>query len=398
MAGERLRGLIVVASVLVVAGVAAPIWGVYSTSVAAPGILAHCRPTEVTGTAPVNVTFLETGLPNGTAWSASIGLNNSTSHVVTWGNSNNSSLIFQMRPGIYDFNVSNVSLPAVLYVPGPASGCLLVAGNSTTAQIAFEALPLHVVTFDAIGLPLGAGWGFTLVGGPSIRWAVGGASPSLNVNVPSGTYSFSIQNGSNYTNIFVPDPAAGTLVVGGQNVTVNITFSRVAMYWFTIVESGLPPGSLWCGGFTYTNGGTSICTPINSVSFPVPNGTYDYAAQNATNGFALYVPTPSQGTVVVSGANVTVSVSYAYVPTYNLTFVASGLPGGAFWNVVVTSPAIGNSSYSGALVGNTVTLPLLPNGTYTYLVYPVPAGYVATPASGTVVIAGSNQTVDVTFS
>ncbi|MCI4337271.1 MAG: hypothetical protein L3K17_08840 [Thermoplasmata archaeon] len=76
--------------------------------------------------------------------------------------------------------------------------------------------------------------------------------------------------------------------------------------------------------------------------------------------------------------------------TYALVFVAEDLPSGVTWSVTLTASGGLESSTNSTLVFHE------PSGSYAYLVAAV-AGYTVDPASGTVVLNGAGNTVDLAF-
>jgi YVTN family beta-propeller protein len=93
---------------------------------------------------------------------------------------------------------------------------------------------------------------------------------------------------------------------------------------------------------SFGNGGvnptSASATPANvstagggSAAALLPNGTYDFAVRPVLVGMTDYLPTPSRGTVTVSGGSVTIAVHFSAVPTYRVVFRETGLALGAEW-------------------------------------------------------------------
>ncbi|MEM0129120.1 MAG: hypothetical protein QXG65_03010 [Thermoplasmata archaeon] len=120
-------------------------------------------------------------------------------------------------------------------------------------------------------------------------------------------------------------------------------------YTVTFAESGLPSGT----GRTVTlNGGSQ-----STISFAEPNGTYAFAVTAVTG----YSASPSSGTILVNGANVTEAIVSAKETTYSVAFHERGLPPGTPWSVTFNA-----RSENGT--GSTLTFPAIPNGSYSYAI------------------------------
>ncbi|MFY9716752.1 MAG: hypothetical protein WAK40_02290 [Thermoplasmata archaeon] len=278
----------------------------------------------------------------------------------------------------------------------------------------------YVITFSESGLPTGTNWSVSLFG-DSVRsdWQSNGSSnETIGFSLPNGTYDYSVSNTSNATAVFSATPSSGQVTVDGSPATVPVAFSVEPLYDVLFVESGLSSGTFWsaelsslengsglggtsawspsCLGTTYWNGSTTT-----EVAFAVPDGSYNFSIGNVTNESALYVPSPASGNVTVNGTSVTLYVSFASVPLYNLTFDETGLPVGAsngtFWYVVISNTSSGwffNVSSNSSLGF------IVPNGTYNFTVGNVSTNgsfYVPAPISGNVSVNGSDVVVSVSF-
>lgn len=336
-----------------------------------------------------NLTFEETGLPNGTFWFASISNDSFGGNTTA---TTNSSLSFEVPNGTYSFTVGTPFLhpfpgPTAAplcshgngsgnwtyggyYVATPGSGNVTVNGTNVTVEIAFAPLTYRTVTFDETGLPNGTFWSVQLSGPGYGGWGWGwGARPSwggwtywagstnstVDFAVPTGDYNFTIGNLTLDGAEYVASPSNGTVVQNGTDVVVPVAFSRVALFTLTFEETGLPNGTLW--SVTIGNASTGLLFGAgwgSAISFLVPNGSYGFSVNGPGNyppvavppgpfcpngsgggssaGGAL-LPTPPNGTVTVDGANVSVEIAFAPATLYTVTFTESGLPNGTFWQV-----------------------------------------------------------------
>lgn len=166
----------------------------------------------------------------------------------------------------------------------------------------------------------------------------------------------------------------------GKSPNGHGTSPAHGLYGITFTESGLASGTAWQVELAGSLRGSTSSTLL----FTEPNGTYAWTA--SASG---YVATPASGRVTVSGGNQSAPVTFALptAPEYGLTFNESGLPSGTAWQVNLTG-AVHTS------LGSSIRA-TEPNGTYAWTASA--SGYVASPASGTVVVSGQNLSVAIVF-
>ncbi len=187
--------------------------------------------------------------------------------------------------------------------------------------------PSYPVIFAESGLPSGTPWSVTLNG-----QLLSSSGTQIYFSESSGTYPFTVGSVDGY----VATPSSGSVTVNGAAVLVNITFSP-RMYPIEFVELGLPTGALWNVSLnSYTKNSTT-----GSISFSEPNGSYSFTV-GIHNG---YRASPYSSTVNVTGANVTVRISFSIV-TYPVTFSESGLPSGVIWSVEISGLSLQTNSTS----------------------------------------------------
>jgi thermopsin len=309
------------------------------------------------------LSFNETGLPTGTNWS-----------VVLGGAQNRStglSVVFLEPNGTYPFTLGVV--PG--FLAHPASGQTTVNGGAMSVAVLFTPVRYNV-TFVASGLPNGTRWSVTVGGLPE-----GTTSSSLLFEEPNGSYPYAVGPVPGYTS----SPSTGTLTVSGDNQSVRIVFSPVAPgeYTVTFTEAGLAPGTPW----SVDIGTVPYNSTMSVLSFTERNGTYRYSV-GAVVGYA---ESPPSGEFNVTGGGLRVALTFSAVPPvfYPISFTEQGLPNGTDWSV-----AIGGVTHISS--SDQITFLEL-NGTYQFAVGSID-GYVVTPGSGPVVLAGSGRNVALTFS
>jgi outer membrane protein assembly factor BamB len=122
------------------------------------------------------------------------------------------------------------------------------------------------------------------------------------LNVTDGTLVWSYQTGG-----FVgasPAIADGDMYIGSYDGKLY-AFGTPEPATVTFTVSGLPSGTDW----SVTFDGTTQSSTTDTITFTdVTYGTYAYSVGDVTN----YVPSPAAGTVTVSGANVTQSITFQF--------------------------------------------------------------------------------------
>jgi thermopsin len=331
-----------------------------------------------------HVTFTETGLSAGASWTMKIlgvpvyeplpvltytSPNTNTTTVTTSG--------FWLPNGTYSFVVS--TSPAG-FAPNPAVGTVTVNGGSVSVPTIVYSKGF-VVTFTESGLPTGVTWYVNITGQNPLQSTVTATAKTITVTLANGTYTYTAV--SNRVAWIATD--SGTFTVSGAALGVSIPFSYT--YPVSFSESGLPSGLTWQVTFNgvtkslTTNGGT------DTLNFaPEANGTYSYTV--APNAGYHQSTIPYSGTLTVSGAPLSESLSYAGF-TYSVTFKESGLPAGLTWTVTV-------DAVTQHLTTNGGTDSLVfaaQNGSNSYTIAGNAGWHQATlPYSGSVVVSGAAVT------
>ncbi len=256
-----------------------------------------------------NVTFTETGLPNGTYWSVALG--------GSWSGgqgafTNATTITRSLTNGTYAYSVPSVWTPSGVYGASPSSGTVTVNGSAVSVAISFAPLTFSTVSFVETGLPNGTFWSVSLLGAGwgGFAWN-GSAGTAVNFTVANGTYPFSIGQVWTSTGLYAATPASGNVTVNGSAVTVDVSFTSVPLYNVSFVESGLPNGTRW-SAVAYGNGTfAGAASTTTTLNLSLPNGTYTFTLGWAWSAGTLYSPSPASGTIAVSGAATSVNVTYS---------------------------------------------------------------------------------------
>ena len=157
----------------------------------------------------------------------------------------------------------------------------------------------------------------------------------------------------------------------GPQETFDVNFHAV----------GLPAGTTW----SVTLGGVTESSPVSTITFAEPLGTYDYRV-GALPGWTSSPPT---GNVTVTAAAYNVSVTFSAV-LYEVVLSAGGLSASTVWSASLNGV---NQSTSGPSL-----IFWLPNGTYPYAFHDV-TGYrlPSTEATGLLPVAGASTSLGITY-
>jgi hypothetical protein len=309
------------------------------------------------------VSFQEEGLPAGTGWSVGI----AGSSVA----STNSTLAFAEANGSYAFRVGEV--PG--WTVASFYGILTVTGGAVLETLHWIEVN-YTVSFEENGLPNGTGWWINVSVVPGLYFEELGSfsqGGTLNLTEPNGTFAFNATDAAtSYRS------QGGSFQVDGLNATVTVLFTEVT-YAVQVTAVGLPTGTNW----SISVGGHAAYSTGANLTLQEPNGTYPYVVGDVPGWTA---GNPSSW-FSVNGAPVGVLISWTAV-TYEVTFYEQGLPHGSSWSVTLRG-----SSRTGT---GPLTFGLLPNGTYTYVVGPVP-GEAMEPGSGSIEVNGSDAIQFITF-
>ncbi len=241
------------------------------------------------------VAFLGQGLPGGVPWSVTL---NGTPQAAS-----GDQVLFSEPNGTYRYVVGAV--PG--YSASPRNGSLTVAGSEASVTIRWG-VTTYTVTFSETALPAGSSWSV------SVNGTVGtSTTPAIAFMEPNGTFPYTVDAVTGYN----ATPTSGNVSVDGGPAmetilfTVNASGNPPPTSWnVTFSETGLPSGTLW----SVTFDGVPQAASGSLVFSGNPNGTYVYSVGPVVG----FTPTPTQGTVTVSGAAVSESV------VFNATAPSSG--------------------------------------------------------------------------
>ncbi len=172
-----------------------------------------------------SVTFTETGVPNGTAWSVEI---NGSSHASTTPH-----LAVSLLNGTYPWTLG----------PGPTGyrllsstgGSIKVNGSAQSVDVRFAAV--FAVRFMESGLPAGVNWSVTF-NGTTVT------ANTSTIRFVAGNGSYAYQVASTQTQYTVT-PVHGMFTVSPTNTSLAVQFSHVATT--PPATSAAPPPYLWYG-------------------------------------------------------------------------------------------------------------------------------------------------------
>ncbi|EQD72490.1 thermopsin precursor, partial [mine drainage metagenome] len=301
------------------------------------------------------VTFTQSGLPAGTTWWVNL-----TNGVSLRGTG--STVNIPEPNGSYAYSVGTADKTY-----RANGGTFVVNGAPVSLSVTFVRVT-YAVSFTEQRLPSGTMWWVNLTNGESFS----GTGTSITFSEPNGSYAFLVSAPG-----YLAFPATGNFTIAGGSTSRAITFVQ-ATYPVRFTESGLPNGTSW----SVTLGGVTQSSTTTVIDFQEPNGSYTYRL--ASNMPEYGAP---GGSFVVTGSPVFVYVTFTKL-TYTVTFSESGLPSGTNWSVTLNG--VTSSSTRGSISFVEV------NGTFTWSVG-VQVGYRATPASGTLTVAGGPVAESIAF-
>ena len=307
-----------------------------------------------------NITFIESGLYNGTLWYVNLSNKESFS-------SNTNTISFMELNGTYNFNVSKTNQ---YKITENSSGTITISGNNQTVNVEYAPV-LYRVTFTESGLTYRNRWYVNLTDGQSFN----STGTSISINEINGTYDYSITA----LNRYQITPSSGEINITGTDKAISITFKP--FYKIIFSETGLNDGQTWYINLTT---GASYQSSGDTIQFYETNATYYYSISTSDH---IYSPTKSLGHFTVNGHSTSVSIKFNTV-NYTITFEQHGLPYGTLWYVNLTN----GMSYSS--IHNNITISET-NGTYYYYIATVNKTYYAPP--GSVTVNGNSQTKVIDF-
>ncbi len=312
------------------------------------------------------VTFSETGLPEETFWSVTIGaqLASTTSPFLQFGLANGDYQFLAQAPG-YSFD--------------PDSGTFTVDGGPLTIHLV--ATPyLWEVSFVESGVLPGDAWTVTFNGSTQSSVAAG-PTDEIDFSAENGTYEYAIDCGP----LYLTDPTEGHLTVGGMDVAIGVTCTPL----FTVTfeqssESQAPEDSPWSVVFDGTVG--TAMSGDGAIDFNVTEGMYRYSIGSLPG----FVPSMRSGEVIVTDNDVSVEVTFLQV-NYVVAVNETGLPHGVNWAITLNgTPYVASAGYP--------VVARFPNGTYDYELRDVPGYHQDTvPYQGAFFLNGTGISVLLDF-
>jgi Cellulase (glycosyl hydrolase family 5) len=267
-----------------------------------------------------SVTFVEGGLPAGSAWSIIV-RNQSITSAAT-------SLSFQEANGSYGYRIGLV--PGYRVV-GTNTG-FVVHGAPTSVTVSFERT-LYLVIWNETGLWKGLTWNVVVDGA-----RYNSTSSWVTAKLANGSYVSTIRGSEDWS----ARQGQVNFSVAGADVVVNVNFIR-SEYPVIFYEDGLPSNLSWSVRFSDENLSPSIEASALEAGTVAPNGTYTFDVV-APQG---YYPAPSHGVFTVHAGPAALTISF---------FPSHPEPIPSIWSLgpkaIVVATVIGVAAWGGfALLG-----------------------------------------------
>ena len=278
------------------------------------------------------------------------------------------------------------SVVAGTFTYTPASGTVLKAGSGQTLSVTFAptdatdfATPAAATTTITVNQAL-----------PVITWAAPATityGTALSTTQLNATAAFA---GSSVAGTFTYTPAAGTILKAGSGQTLSVTFAPADATDFatpaaattTITVNQATPVIAWTAPAAITYGTALSATQLNAT-----------AAFGGSAVAGTFTYTPASGTVLKAGSGQTLSVTFAPADATDYA-----TPAAATTTITVNQalPVITWAAPAAITYGAPLSASQL-NATAAFGGSAVAGTFAYTPASGTVMKAGSAQTLSVIF-
>lgn len=230
-----------------------------------------------------NVTFTETGLPNGTHWGVSLTSRNGTSFSTTGG-----ALTLTDPNGTFPYRVS----PVPGFVASSWIGTVQVDGGGVSVSIQFAQYTYSVQVAEA-GLPPDTNWS------ASIAWLVEySTSRTITFPEPNGSFTLMVNPVPGYT----ASPQGGEVYVVGAPLMRTVEF-QLTLYQVAVLENGLPAGTNW----SLTIGGRSYWSDLSWMVLNESIGIYDFTIPSV----AGWAAAPFAGTLTVRETGTILNVTFS---------------------------------------------------------------------------------------
>jgi uncharacterized repeat protein (TIGR03803 family) len=313
----------------------------------------------------LSVTFTPTDAANYNSATKQVTITvNKATPVITWNNPNE--IVYGTSLSATQLNATSTTDGAFAY--SPASGTKLNAGSNQSLSVTFT--PTDAANFNSAT--------------KQVTITVSKATPVISWNNPAeivyGTSLSATQlNATSTTDgTFAYSPAIGTKLNAGSNQSVSVTFTPTdaanfnsATKQVTITVSKATPVIAWNNPNEIVYGTSLSATQLNATS--TADGTFTYS--------------PAIGTRLNAGSNQSVSVTFTPTDAANYTTASKQV------NIAVgkATPAVAWNNPNEIVYGTSLSATQLnatstTEGTFTY-----------SPAIGTKLNAGGNQSVSVTF-
>ncbi len=341
-------------------------------------------PTGSIGTFSGNVS-IPTNDPNNNPYLFEItGTVTADTPVLTWANpasiTYGTTLSATQLDATASYNGSNVS---GTFVYTPAAGTVLHAGANQSLGVVFTPTD----TTDYTNANASAQITVTQAT-PTITWA----NPA---NITYGTALSATQldataafGGSGVAGAFVYTPASGTVLHAGANQSLGVTFTPTDTTDYTnangsahITVIQATPVIAWANPANIIYGTALSATQLDAT-----------AAFGGSNVAGNFVYTPASGTVLHAGANQNLGVAFTPTDTTDYTNANAS----AQITVTQATPVITWSNPANITYGTALSATQL-DATAAFAGTGLAGTFVYTPASGTVLHAGANQSLGVAF-
>jgi thermopsin len=311
--------------------------------------------------------------------------------------SNGGNLSLELPNGPYRFVANSTSG----YTVSPPQEAFSVNGSNFGTIHLLVTKTLQNVTFSESGLPNGTPWTVTFNGSTTTTSAPG----ELVYYSPNGTFAYSVRSvpgtpatsGQPATNGYAPSPSVGNVTLTGAGYPAAISFSSADRLTFR--ASGLPSGTGWSVRTLEANGNATVpVTGPSTIVLAETGGVVRFTVTPPTGYGVAEVTGPRFPTFTTANVTRTTALVVHFGPLEDLYFNATGsVP--ANWSVTISSAYLHGGapgSQTKSTSGGSIEFTNVVKGAWKFVVA-APAGYLAHPPHGTVLVPPRTDTRAIRF-
>ena len=248
----------------------------------------------------------EEGLPQGTTWFMNLSNGMNISSITNL-------MALELTNGTYTYSIVSGNS---LFHPASPSGTFRINGKNVSFTVIFKKT-VYSVTFvnNMNNNAIGSKWYVNLSNGESSGPIAVGTNYTFTLQ--NGTYTYLTASSNSSLRVY---PGSGVLKVNGNDIFVYVQFQKVN---YTVVFISNLKNVPW----NVTVGSLYEFSPTGGpLTFQLSNGTYSYFASIDQDGHHRHYQEYVNGTLNVTGKNVTVNVTFEKLHKVKILIIAPPVP------------------------------------------------------------------------